>query len=111
MIGRGAFGKPWIFNQVNHYLMNETSMVNPSFQERIEICLKHYQLALQSCGKERGIKEMRKHIGWYLKNMPESHAVKKEIFLMNSSDEVQNRLRSYEKQLSSWQKTKDLTKT
>lgn len=101
MIGRGALGKPWIFQQVNRFLQNEKPTVDCSFQERIKVCLKHYQLALKSCGEDRGVKEMRKHIGWYLKGLPESHRVKLEIFTMKSSKEVINRLRLYAKQLRS----------
>ncbi|RQV93816.1 tRNA dihydrouridine synthase DusB [bacterium] len=99
MIGRGALGKPWIFNQVNRYLENGISIDSPSYQKRIKVCLKHYRLAMQSCGEERGVKEMRKLVGWYLKGMPGSHQVKSDIFTMTSSREVENRLQLYEKQL------------
>ncbi len=101
MIGRGALGKPWIFQQVNQLLKNNTNFDNPSFQERIEVCLKHYHMALQLYGEERSTKEMRKHIGWYLQGMPESRQVRSEIFMMNSPKEVENRLYLYANQLKS----------
>ncbi|MCJ7812101.1 tRNA dihydrouridine synthase DusB [bacterium] len=101
MIGRGALGKPWIFQQVNHNLENDTNLCDPSFQERIKVCLKHYQLTLELCEEERGVKEMRKHIGWYLQGMPESRQVRLEIFKMDSPKEVENRLHLYANQLRS----------
>ncbi len=101
MIGRGALGKPWIFHQVNDYLDNGIFHDDPSYQERIKICLNHYRVAIQKCGEERGVKEMRKHIGWYLKGMPGNHQVKSELYAMTSSRKVENRLQLYEKQLRS----------
>ena len=101
MIGRGALGKPWIFNQVNYYLDNGILHDDLSYRERIKVCLKHYRLAVQKCGEEHSLKEMRKHIGWYLKGMPGNHRIKSDIFTMTSSREVENRLHMYDKELRS----------
>lgn len=99
MIGRGALGRPWIFRQVNHYLETGEKLADPSYQKRIEICLKHYRLALQLLGQERGVKEMRKHIGWYVKGMPGNSRLKQEIFSMEDPIEVETRLQNYMNQI------------
>lgn len=95
MIGRGALGKPWIFRQVDRYLETGEKLDDPSYRERIEVCLKHYRTALKMVGKERGVKEMRKHIGWYLKGMPGSCTIKQEILSMVDPAEVESRLHAY----------------
>jgi tRNA-dihydrouridine synthase B len=95
MIGRGAMGRPWIFDRVNQYLENGEIVEDPDDRERIEQCLNHYHLALRILGEERGVKEMRKHIGWYLKGMRESAQVRKEVFTMTDPKEVEKRLLQY----------------
>jgi tRNA-dihydrouridine synthase B len=95
MIGRGALGRPWIFRQMNHYLKMGENLDDPSYRERIEVCLRHYRLALQSSDEYRGVMEMRKHIGWYLRGMPESSRIRQEIFTMSESQDVIACLRRY----------------
>lgn len=101
MIGRGALGKPWIFRQVNRYLETGEKLDDPSYRERIEVCLKHYRTALKLLGEERGVKEMRKHVGWYLKGMPGNRMIKREIFSMPDPAEVESRLLVYADQFKS----------
>ena len=95
MIGRGALGRPWIFERTNRYLETGEIGEEPAYDKRIEICLRHYELALGKLGIERGVKEMRKHIGWYLKGMPGSVRIRTSIMTMTNPDEVKLKLRSY----------------
>lgn len=95
MVGRGAMGRPWLFNQINTYLDKGEIISEPDFQERIEVCLRHYDLALKFLKTERAVKEMRKHIGWYLKGMPGSSLIRREVFLMSDQEAVQTKLREY----------------
>ncbi|MFH1941123.1 MAG: tRNA dihydrouridine synthase DusB [bacterium] len=100
MIGRGALGRPWIFRQTNHYLKTSENLDDPSYRECIEICLRHYRLALQSSGESRGVVEMRKHVGWYLRGMPGSSRIRREIFSMEESQDVIACLRRYAEAMS-----------
>lgn len=71
MIGQGAWGKPWIFKQIKEYLATG-KYLNPyqnNLEEIRKVILCHAQLA-HKYNPERGIIEMRKHLGWYLKGMP-----------------------------------------
>jgi len=95
MIGRGALGRPWIFQRTNHYLKTGELLEDPNNRERIEVCLKHYNLALKLLGEERAVKEMRKHIGWYVKGMTGSSQFRKEIFSFTDPEEVISKLRKY----------------
>lgn len=95
MIGRGALGRPWIFQRTNHYLKTGELLEDPNSRERIEVCLEHYNLALKLLGEERAVKEMRKHIGWYVKGMAGSSQFRKEIFSLTDPEEVILKLRRY----------------
>jgi tRNA-dihydrouridine synthase B len=94
MIGRGALGRPWLFTQLNHFLETGKELPDPPYQERIETCIHHYDLMLKCIGI-RAVKEMRKHIGWYLKGMPNSHRIRQELFSLSEQDDVKTCLRNY----------------
>ena len=100
MIGRGARGRPWIFRQTDAYLKNGIQPADPSFRERIDICLQHYDLALSYIETKRAVHEMRKHIGWYLKGIPGISLIKREIFHMENPDKVRKRLIEFRNQLA-----------
>lgn len=72
MIGRGAQGNPWIFERVNHYLDTGVIISAPTYLDRLDMLLKHFELLCQYKGPSIGIKEIRTHAGWYMKGMPES---------------------------------------
>jgi len=95
MIGRGAMGRPWIFRLVNTYLEKGILIAEPSYSRRVEICLDHYRLALKIAGEYRGVREMRKHIGWYLKGMPGSSCVRGEVFRLEDPIEVEQKLKEF----------------
>jgi len=69
MIGRAAFGNPWIFNQ-SQALLNGKSVAEPSVEEKVELCKRHFNLILESRGTKKGLYLMRKHFGWYIKGFP-----------------------------------------
>ncbi|QXK92050.1 tRNA dihydrouridine synthase DusB [Neoehrlichia mikurensis] len=65
MIGRGAYGKPWIINQALHFLKTREKLPNPSTQSKLNIIMNHYDRMLTYYDTETGIKLFRKHLGWY----------------------------------------------
>lgn len=65
MIGRGAYGKPWIIAQAAHYLKTGQRLPDPSLAERRAVILSHYDEMLEHYGREVGVKFARKHLGWY----------------------------------------------
>jgi tRNA-dihydrouridine synthase B len=101
MVGRGSMGRPWIFNRINRFLETGELVPEPDYSERIGTCLHHYDIALKHGETERMVKEMRKHVGWYLKGMPGNSQVKREVFLMTNAEEVQAKLREYSVSLQS----------
>jgi len=65
MIGRGAYGRPWLLAQVAHYLQTGTRIAPPSLAEQKAILLRHYAHVLAHFGERSGVRLARKHIAWY----------------------------------------------
>ena len=85
MIGRGAQGNPWIFNRINHYMKTGEILPEPTAEEKIRTAIKHFNLAIKEDGEYVAVREMRKHLGWYLKGMKKSARLRDEINKLESS--------------------------
>lgn len=66
MIGRGAQGNPWIFRQILHKLETGEDLPKPGYEEISAMLLRHARMLIREKGDYIGIREMRKHAGWYL---------------------------------------------
>ncbi|MGL5315264.1 MAG: tRNA dihydrouridine synthase DusB [Peptostreptococcaceae bacterium] len=95
MIGRGAQGNPWIFKRINHYMQTGEILPEPTLEEKISTAIKHLNLALQEHGEYVAVREMRKHIAWYLKGLRNSARVRDEINKIESYEEVVLKLKAY----------------
>lgn len=84
MIGRAARGNPWIFKQVNEYLMNGTLIDKPSLEEVKAMILRHCRMLVDYKGEYTGVREMRKHVAWYIFGYPHAAA------LRNAVNQVEN---------------------
>ncbi|MDR9414746.1 MAG: tRNA dihydrouridine synthase DusB [Gracilimonas sp.] len=69
MIGRGAIGNPWIFEQTKHYLETGELLPDPSVRQRVELCAEQLRLSVQQHGERYGVIIMKKHYGQYLKGV------------------------------------------
>lgn len=94
MIGRGSFGNPWIFKRISHFLQTGEKLPEPSKQERLEIIKKHITLAVQEKG-EIAIKELRKHIAWYTKNLKNSSEFRGSINKIETEVELLQKIEEY----------------
>lgn len=79
MIGRGAMGNPWLLQRTVELLWNGTLPVEPDFLEKIETALRHLQMVEFYKGERRAVREMRKHIAWYLKGLKDSCKVREAV--------------------------------
>ncbi|MGL5651974.1 MAG: tRNA dihydrouridine synthase DusB [Paraclostridium sp.] len=95
MIGRGAQGNPWIFKRINHYMKTGEILPEPTGEEKINAALKHLKLAIDEHGEYVAVREMRKHIAWYLKGLRGSARLRDEINKIESYEEVVNKLCDY----------------
>ncbi|HEX7784198.1 MAG TPA: tRNA dihydrouridine synthase DusB [Sphingobium sp.] len=69
MIGRGAYGRPWLIGQVIHWFATEQRRPDPSIDEQYSVISNHYRAMLDHYGRETGVNMARKHIGWYTKGL------------------------------------------
>ncbi|MDO4711002.1 MAG: tRNA dihydrouridine synthase DusB [Peptostreptococcaceae bacterium] len=99
MIGRGAQGNPFIFKEFEEYQKTGQIPIT-SDSERIDTMLEHYRCSIRYKGEERSVREMRKHIGWYLKGMKGSAKMRNEINQLNDLDEVLAHIEEYKRSLS-----------
>ena len=78
MVGRGAMGNPWIFRDWQR-MQQGLEPLNVTHEERIATALSHARQLIAHKGDYIGIREMRKHISWYTKGMPNSARLRNEI--------------------------------
>lgn len=69
MVGRGAYGRPWLLGQIMHWWRSGEHLESPSFGEQLHLVTEHYNAMLEHYGAEVGVKFARKHLGWYTKGM------------------------------------------
>ena len=72
MIGRGAYGKPWLLGQAMRWLTHGERMSDPSIDEQYALIIEHYDAMLDHYGTITGVQLFRKHLGWYTKGLPSS---------------------------------------
>lgn len=72
MIGRGAYGRPWLLGQVMAALRGEGSRPDPNLDEQYHLIIGHYHAMLDHYGEMTGVNMARKHIGWYTRGLPGS---------------------------------------
>lgn len=100
MIGRGAQGNPWIFERVNHYLDTGVIIAEPTYLDRLDMLLKHFELLCQYKGPSIGIKEIRTHAGWYMKGMPESAYWRNRVNTIHTVESFKKELFTYRELLA-----------
>jgi len=80
MVGRASLGNPWIFAEVCHFLRTGECLPRPSWEQRLDVALRHLELLAAEKGEDRGVREMRKHVAWYTKGMPAAAALRRRAF-------------------------------
>lgn len=104
MIGRGVLGNPWLIKQINAYLEDNVILPDPTSIERIDMCLEHLHNLYELKDEKLAVLEIRNHIAWYLKGLPNSNEIKNKIFLQKNISviiEILNEYRKYIEDLES----------
>ena len=89
MVGRGALGRPWVFQEINAYLNHEAILPEPSVTQKMHIMLKHIEKICEYKGERVGIREARKHAAWYTKGLHGAANYRARIGLISSIEELQ----------------------
>ena len=95
MIGRGCLGNPWFIKEVIEYLENDKIIDKPTYEEKINMIIRHLNLLLEYNNEKKAILEMRSNVSYYLKGMPNSIEVKKEIFKVTNKNDFIKILNDY----------------
>lgn len=102
MIGRGAQGNPWIFERTNHYLRTGELRPEPTYLERLDMLLKHFELLCRYKGAALGVREIRTHAGWYMRGMPEAAYWRNRVNTIHTVESLKKELSTYRDVLENW---------
>lgn len=87
MIGRASEGNPWIFKRITHYINTGELLPEPTNREKAETVIQHAKMLIDFKGEYIGVREMRRHLAFYTKGMPQASAMRAEInTVMNIND-------------------------
>ena len=95
MVGRAAQGRPWIFREMAHYLEHGSHLPPPTYGELREHLLSHLEDHYAFYGEHTGVRSARKHIGWYLADLPGADTLLADIMTVESTAEQSARLRQW----------------
>lgn len=98
MIARGAMGNPWIFAQINE-IIHENKVTYPTPADRVDMCMLQMKRAIKYFGEDKAVREMRKHIAWYIKGLENCTDIKNSINCEKNSEKVIEILQNYKYKL------------
>ena len=86
MIGRGSYGKPWIFNEILDSFEDNMKQIKINLKELI---LEHFHLNIEHYGNKIGVRNFRKHLGWYSKKLNNSNMFRAKVNTVEDKDEIE----------------------
>jgi tRNA-dihydrouridine synthase B len=92
MIGRAAYGKPWLINQAAEYIKGKTITPCPNIEDQLKIVLHHFDSMIDFYGKEGGLTIGRKHISWYTSSMKNSKEFRNTYNNIKNSEEARSEI-------------------
>lgn len=95
MIGRGAYGRPWLLGQVMHWWRTGEMLENPTFDDQYDTVREHYDAMLGHYGDDVGVKIARKHLGWYTKGMHGSADFRNKVNFIDDPAQVRGELERF----------------
>lgn len=88
MVGRGALGRPWLFQQISAYIKNGSVLPEPPVSEKMLILLRHIESLCVERGTGIGIREARKHALWYTKGLRGSAEYRRQLSTIETIDDL-----------------------
>ena len=85
MIGRAAQGRPWIFREIEHFLRTGKHLLPPTVEEVRTLLAQHLQHHVDFYGEAVGVRTARKHIGWYVRELPGGEAFRQQMNRLETS--------------------------
>ena len=88
MIGRGSYGRPWVFRDVKHYLETGEKLPEVTIEEKMAVMKKHCELICKYKGERQGMKEARKNCAWYVKGLKGSARLRAQCGGLNTISDL-----------------------
>jgi nifR3 family TIM-barrel protein len=88
VIGRGCLGRPWLFAELSAAFTDRPSPTPPNLGEVANIIRRHGELLIAHFGEDKGMRDIRKHIGWYLHGFPAGSELRRALALVKTRDEL-----------------------
>ena len=88
MIGRGAMGNPWIFNEIKN-AMDRKEYSMPTYEEKIELALRQLDSMIFELGERTGLAQAKKHMAWYVSGIKGSAAARDKIMTAETAGQVE----------------------
>ncbi len=98
VVGRGCLGRPWLFRDLAAAFAGEQVATLPRLGEVAATMRRHAELLSRHMGEERGCKEFRKHVSWYLKGFPAGGELRRSLALVSSLEELDGLLEGLDPQ-------------
>ena len=95
MIGRGAYGRPWLLAQVMEWFASGRRIEDPTVEQQYDLITEHYDAMLAHYGNEVGVNMARKHIGWYTKGLHGSAEFRNRVNQISDPKTVQAMLAEF----------------
>lgn len=95
MIGRASMGNPWIFREIVHFLETGEKLAKPTLKERLDTIIYHIDQEVHEKTEPVAIKEMRKQVSWYLKNLKDSSKMRERVNQITTRNEMVQTLTEY----------------
>ena len=94
MVGRAAYGQPWLLAQIGRYLKGHAAAPVPSPEERGELVLEHYEAMLSYYGVEKGLRMARKHLSWYASGLRGANGFRESVNRETEPRQVRQAIRA-----------------
>ena len=88
MVGRASYGNLWVFRDIQTYLETGLAPSPASLKERIEVIKRHIRYIVEDKGELKGVREMRKQVGWYLRGYPTVKDLRRIVNYQDKADDV-----------------------
>ena len=88
VIGRGCLGRPWLFAELSAAFTGSPAPTPPTLGEVADIMRRHGQLLAAHFGEDKGMRDIRKHIAWYLHGFPAGADLRRALALVKTLDEL-----------------------
>lgn len=95
MIGRGSYGKPWIFREISDKIYKNTDFIKPTVIELKNIILDHLKLASNYYGEKEALLLFRKHLGWYSSGMTNASEFRNKINRIKDINEIKEEINKF----------------